>query len=98
MWSLIRNLETRLRTLIMNGYSERWGEKAEVKMREFLGEEQSNGIDRNREKSETTYQLADKSGSVNDFLDYSYLGQLMHLMLAKDAWAICGVCDRIASP
>ena len=39
MWSLIRNLETRLRTLIMNGYSERWGEKAEVKMREFLGED-----------------------------------------------------------
>ena len=27
---------------------------------------------------------------MNDFLDYSYLGQLMHLMLATDAWAIYG--------
>jgi hypothetical protein len=90
VWSLIRTLETRLRTLIMNGYSNRWGQKAEVKMREFLGEEQSSGIDKNRDKGAKTHQLADKSGSVNDFLDYSYLGQLMRLMQAKDAWAIYG--------
>ena len=48
------------------------------------------GIDRNRDKGAKTYQLADKSGSVNDFLDYSYLGQLMQLMQAKDVWTIYG--------
>ena len=65
-----------------------WGAKAEVKMREFLGEAQSAGIDKNREKAEKTYPLADKISLLNNFLDYSYLGQLAVLMQARQAWEI----------
>ena len=61
-----------------------WGAKAEGKMREFLGEAQSAGIDKNREKTEKTYPLADKTSSLNNFLDYSYLGQLAMLMEGID--------------
>ena len=88
VWLLIEDLEKRLRTIVMKKYSDRWGAKAEVKMRELLGEAQSTGIDKNREKTEKTYPLADKTSSLNNFLDYSYLGQLAMLMEAKQAWEI----------
>ena len=86
VWLSIANLEKRLRTIVMKSYSDRWGAKAEVKIREFLGEAQSLVINKNREKGEKKYPLADKTSPPRNVLDYAYLGQLSNLMQTKHAW------------
>ncbi len=88
VWVLIERLEKRLRKLVVVGYTQRWGAKAESMMREYLGESATRVIDENRKKAVKAYRLAGETDSMNEFLDFSYLGQLGQLMMTNEGWTL----------
>jgi len=88
IWVLIERLEKRLRKLVLVGYTQRWGGKAESMMREYLGESSTRVIDENRKKAGKAYRLAGDTDSMNEFLDFSYLGQLGQLMMTNEGWTL----------
>ncbi len=80
VWELLRDVERRLREIVRSRYEQRYGDRASARMESVLGADAMKGIDRAR----------GKAGSVNPagdpLLDYTYLGQLVQLMLTNDSW------------
>jgi hypothetical protein len=85
-WEHIKGIEVRLRKLVATRYRSQWEAGAEEKIRKVLGEETWKTIERNRDKHLGQYGQVptDESG----VLQYTYLGQLVQLMVTNEAWAL----------
>lgn len=84
VWRQIETLELALRELVNAKYEKRWGAGIEDKLRSVLGSDSWQTIQRNREKYQKQYGPA-KDGPKEIF-QFCYLGQLVQLMLANQAW------------
>jgi hypothetical protein len=80
LWELLRDVERRLRTVVRASYEQRWGDRATARMKSSLGVDAMKGIEKARGRAVSTGQTGD------ELLDYTYLGQLVQLMIANDAW------------
>jgi hypothetical protein len=86
-WTMIEQVERRLRALIRRRFSDEWHTGADGRMRSILGEQAMATIDRNRAKYETQYALTTRP-DLDPILDFCYLGQLIQLMVAGPAWQL----------
>jgi hypothetical protein len=84
-WKMIEAIELDLRTLVRRKYLEKWGDAADLKMQQVLGDEAWQTIQRNR----ASYVAKYGDGSKHDpVLDFAYLGQLSQLIMANQAWEL----------
>ena len=90
VWSLIKKTEKNLRTLVRTRYAEHWRASADDRIRKALGDKQWASLIEIRKKSGNQYPLSPTSGSVEglDILAFSYLGQLIQLMISGEAWEL----------
>lgn len=84
-WRRIESLERTLRQLVRDSYETRWGASAESRIRKTLGESSWAAIERNRERYLQQYRL-NPNGKTPEVLEFCYLGQLVQLMVANEAW------------
>lgn len=86
VWSLIRELETGLRSLIRAEFERKWPEAADDRMKGILGERAWYGLLQMRAKNEQSYGLTPRT--VTEVLDCAYLGQLGELMKSNTSWEL----------
>ena len=84
-WDLIEQVELSLRSLVGKKYTERWGPLVEKKYEDALGRRAWADILKNKQRRQRNYP---RSNEVEDFdvLDFSYVGQLIQLMIWGSAW------------
>jgi hypothetical protein len=85
VWGLVREVETRLRETVQRKYHERWGGAADARIERHLGADAVETIARTRAKRRQQFPDAPNSDGL---LDYTYLGQLLQLMLSGESWEL----------
>ena len=84
-WDRIKDVEITLRRLVWARYSTRWNERADGQIRKALGEDAWKTMEKYRAKHADHYpQLADNAPARA--LQFTYLGQLVQLMVTSEAW------------
>ena len=86
-WTAIESLERNLRTVVRAKYQEKWDQASDSRMRKILGNQAWQTIERSREKYLKQYRTSSPDQDL-DILDFCYLGQLVQLMAANDAWEL----------
>ncbi|HXG69001.1 MAG TPA: DUF262 domain-containing protein [Gemmatimonadaceae bacterium] len=86
VWEGIESMEMRLRRLIRARFHGRFGERADERIRAIFGNQAMEAIDGNREKYMRQYRFS--VPDVDPILDFSYLGQLVQVMLSTEGWEI----------
>jgi hypothetical protein len=84
-WEAIKNAELAMRKLVRLKYDFRWKQQANNRMRKVLGEDAWTAIEKMRQKGLSQYPLS-SAPEDHELLNYCYLGQLVSLILASDAW------------
>jgi hypothetical protein len=87
VWGRIAEVEATLRLLVRQKYAAAYGANADERIQRILGEEAWKGIERNRARYEAQYPRGPRV-EVPKMLEFTYLGQLVALMTAGDAWAL----------
>jgi hypothetical protein len=84
-WENIRDVELSLRRIVGTGYYSRWNQRSETQMRKCLGESAWTTIEKNRAKRPDR-PPQDPFAAAMDVLQFTYIGQLLQLMVANEAW------------
>jgi hypothetical protein len=87
VWHVVEKVELRLRQVVGDAYTAKWGAGAEARIRKTLGDQSWDTIQKNRAKHQAQYPLSGSAPSL-DVLAYAYLGQLAQLMLASESWEL----------
>ena len=85
VWRRIAEIERTLRRAVREKYRAAWGGAADGRIRKTLGEEGWNGIERSRTRYEAQYPRGPRVNAP-EVLEFCYLGQLVSLMTAGEAW------------
>jgi hypothetical protein len=85
IWRTIESVELELRKVIRRRFTEKWGAGADTRMSTILGPPALEVIERNRTKYQTQYRSAERP-TPDPILDFSYLGQLVQLMIDGNSW------------
>jgi hypothetical protein len=84
VWSLIEATETGLRKLVSKKYEPQWKD-VEAQVKKTLGEDAWSTIQENKRKGSRAYRYS--APEIEDpLLDFMYLGQLVQLIIYRDAW------------
>jgi hypothetical protein len=83
VWDTIRRAEKRLRAVIRQRYDDRWRATADARIEAVLGRDGMEAVEKARTKRRK--QFPDQA-AADDLLDYTYLGQLVQVMVSNDAW------------
>lgn len=83
VWDTIRRAERRLRAVIRQRYNDRWGGHADARIEAALGRDAMEAVERARTKRRKQFPA---EAEADELLDFTYLGQLVQIMVSNDAW------------
>lgn len=86
VWPLVEQTELGLRQLVRAGFNAKWGAHADEHIRSGLGDDSWFKILENREKYLKSYPRSQSAIDSGEVLHFTYLGQLVQLIMWKKSW------------
>ena len=87
IWHRIAEVERALRRLIREKYESTWAANTDTRVRVTLGDEACSNLERTRARYEAQYARSPQANPPG-MLDFCYMGQLVTLMTAGEAWGL----------
>ncbi len=88
VWRRILETEIKLRKLIGMLYKKTWGKRADKMIEKLLGPDQAPKVLELMHQAPERYKLSTDHEPSQEILDYTFLGQLVGLVVARDAWRV----------
>jgi hypothetical protein len=86
-WSLIEDTEIALRQIVRKKYEEKWGTSIDDRVEKVVGPADWLKIQETRARGAKPYRYSEPVIS-DPLLDFMYLGQLVQLIVSREAWVL----------
>jgi len=86
VWPLVEQTEIGLRRLVRVGFDSRWKQQANDHIRRAIGEVAWATVVGNHDKYAKSYPRSHQTVEVDEVLNFTYLGQLVQMVVWKGSW------------